>query len=113
VPQDRFSIGGRYTVRGFDGENILLAERGWLVRNDLSVGLGFAPAELYLGADYGEVGGRSTRFLSGTRLAGGVLGLRGGYRGFNFDVFVGRPFEKPEGFRTASTTAGFNLNWSF
>lgn len=37
VPQDRFAIGNRYTVRGFDGENQLLAESGWLVRNDLGV----------------------------------------------------------------------------
>ena len=29
VPQDRFQIGGRYTVRGFDGENTLLGDRGW------------------------------------------------------------------------------------
>ncbi|KFB97122.1 channel-forming transporter/TpsB family cytolysins activator, partial [Trabulsiella guamensis ATCC 49490] len=34
--QDQFSIGGRYTVRGFDGERTLSADRGWLVRNDLS-----------------------------------------------------------------------------
>ncbi|MDP2027315.1 POTRA domain-containing protein [Sulfuriferula sp.] len=29
VPQDRFGIGGRYSVRGFDGETLLSAERGW------------------------------------------------------------------------------------
>ena len=33
TPQDRFAIGGRYTVRGFDGETSLLGERGMLVRN--------------------------------------------------------------------------------
>ncbi|WP_301102652.1 ShlB/FhaC/HecB family hemolysin secretion/activation protein [Propionivibrio sp.] len=26
MPQDRFSIGGRYTVRGFDGESVLMAD---------------------------------------------------------------------------------------
>lgn len=30
IAQDRFSIGGRYTVRGFDGEMSLSGERGWL-----------------------------------------------------------------------------------
>ena len=30
-----FSIGGRYTVRGFDGEASLMGERGWLLRNDI------------------------------------------------------------------------------
>lgn len=28
TPQDRFAIGGRYTVRGFDGETSLMGERG-------------------------------------------------------------------------------------
>ncbi|MDB5903637.1 MAG: Channel-forming transporter/cytolysins activator of TpsB family [Betaproteobacteria bacterium] len=113
VPQDRFAIGGRYTVRGFDGENVLLAERGWLIRNDLGFGLPLPGAEFYVGADYGEVGGPSSRALAGTRLAGAVAGLRAGYKGFYVDVFVGTPLYKPEGFRTASTTAGFSLNWSF
>ena len=28
TPQDRFVIGGRYTVRGYDGESVLSAEHG-------------------------------------------------------------------------------------
>lgn len=112
VPQDRFSIGGRYTVRGFDGENILSADRGWLVRNDLGLALGATGQETYLGVDYGEVGGPSSKYLSGTRLAGYVLGLRGGYKEVSYDVFVGQPISKPKGFDTANTTAGFSLSWS-
>lgn len=113
VPQDRFSIAGRYTVRGFDGETLLSAERGWLIRNDLSVALGATGQELYLGVDYGEVAGPSAKYLIGRRLAGGVVGLRGYYKGLSTDVFYGQPLSKPEGFRTASGTAGFNLTWSF
>jgi len=81
VPQDRFSIGGRYSVRGFDGEMSLTGERGWLVRNDLGVILGQSGQELYLGLDYGQVGGPSSRLLVGDRLAGAVLGLRAGRHG--------------------------------
>ena len=113
VPQDRFGIGGRYTVRGFDGENILSADRGWLIRNDLDVFLGKSGQAFYLGLDYGEVSGRAAQGLVGTRLAGAVLGLRGSYKGFYYDIFAGQPIKKPEGFKTADTTAGFNLNWSF
>lgn len=113
VPQDRFGIGGRYTVRGFDGENILSADRGWLIRNDLDVLLGKTGQAFYLGFDYGEVGGRAAQGLIGTRLAGAVLGLRGSYKGLSYDVFAGQPIKKPAGFVTADTTAGFNLNWSF
>lgn len=113
VPQDRFAIGGRYSVRGFDGENMLSADRGWLIRSDLDVLLGKSGQAFYLGLDYGEVSGRAAQGLVGTRLAGAVLGLRGGYKGFYYDIFAGQPISKPEGFATADTTAGFNLNWSF
>ena len=40
VPHNRFSIGGRYTVRGFDGDLSLSSERGWLWRNELSWAMG-------------------------------------------------------------------------
>lgn len=113
VPQDRFSMGGRYTVRGFDGESTLSAERGWLMRNDLGIAIGQTAAELYLGVDYGEVGGPSSRTLIGTRLAGAVVGLRGNAYGLSYDVFAGRPLSKPADFKTASTVAGFNLNTAF
>lgn len=113
VPQDRFSIGGRYTVRGFDGENVLSADRGWLLRNDLALALGGSGQEVYAGLDYGEVDGPSSKFLIGKHLAGVVLGLRGGYANASYDFFVGQPVSRPDGFKTASTTAGFNLSWTF
>ncbi|MES2532293.1 MAG: ShlB/FhaC/HecB family hemolysin secretion/activation protein [Pseudomonadota bacterium] len=74
TPQDRFAIGGRYTVRGFDGETSLMGERGWLVRNDLGLALGQSGAELYVGIDYGSVGGPSAAYLLGRHLGGGVVG---------------------------------------
>ena len=113
VAQDRFSIGGRYTVRGFDGESVLMAERGWFVRNDLGLILGESGQELYLGLDHGRVGGPTASLLVGTKLTGAVIGLRGGYKGVSWDVFAGMPIDKPEGFRTASHTGGFNVSWGF
>jgi hemolysin activation/secretion protein len=113
VPQDRFAIGGRYTVRGFDGENLLSADRGWLIRNDLGLALWQTGQELYLGIDYGEVAGQSSETLIGTRLSGGVLGLRGGYKGLAYDLFIGQPLGKPDGFNAPATVAGFSCNWSF
>jgi hemolysin activation/secretion protein len=113
TPQDRFSIGGRYTVRGFDGETSLLGERGWLMRNDIGWVMGQSGAELYVGADYGHVGGRSTADLLGGRLAGAVVGVRGQWTKLSYDLFAGAPIRKPEGYRTAKVTLGFNLNASF
>lgn len=116
TPQDRFAIGGRFSVRGFDGEISLLGDRGWLVRNDIGWAMGQSGAELYAGIDYGHVGGRSTLNTIGKDLAGGVVGVRGALGGasrLSYDFFVGTPINKPVGYRTAKVTSGFNLNVSF
>jgi hemolysin activation/secretion protein len=113
TPQDRFSIGGRYTVRGFDGESSLSGDGGWSLRQELGWALGNSGQELYLGIDAGGVNGQSTEFLVGKALSGGVIGLRGNYRKLQYDVFVGAPLYQPSGFKTAETTAGFSLNLAF
>ena len=113
TPQDRFSIGNRYTVRGFDGQTTLAADRGWLLRNDLSVPIAQTGQAFYVGADYGVVGGQSSQLLIGKYLAGAVVGLRGGYKSVSYDVFVGAPISKPKGFVTDSTTTGFYLGYSY
>ena len=113
VPQDRFAIGGRYTVRGFDGESSLSADRGWLVRQDLIWPLGTSGQELYLGIDSGHVGGPSAQFLVGRNLSGAVLGLRGSIERLSYDLFWGAPLHKPTGFETADSTGGFNLNLAY
>jgi len=113
TPQDRFAIGGRYTVRGYDGESILSAEQGWLWRNDLSFGLGSSGQELYAGLDTGQVGGPSSELLVAKRLTGAVLGIRGAIQKLNFDLFIGTPVNKPDNFKTAGSTAGFSLSVSY
>lgn len=112
VPQDRLSIGGRYTVRGYDGEASLTGERGWLIRNDLGLALG-ASQEIYLGIDHGHVGGPSVRIQPNDRLTGAVIGMRGGWRSGYWDVHVGTPINSPKSFPAAYTTTGFNLSWSY
>ena len=112
-PQERFAIGGRNTVRGFDGESNLSAERGWSLRNELSTPLGESGQSVFVGLDHGEVGGPSADFLIGKRLTGAVLGLRGGMGPMQYEVFAGWPLRKPEGFRTAHMTVGFWLAASF
>jgi len=89
----------------------LSAERGWLVRNELGWMLPLTGALLYAGLDYGRVGGPSSQFLLGTSLTGAVVGLRAGWRGLSLDAFVGQPVNKPQGYPTSATTAGFSLAW--
>jgi hemolysin activation/secretion protein len=113
TPQDRFAIGSRYTVRGFDGETSLLGDRGMLIRSDIGWTKGESGAELYAGADYGQVGGKSTEQLQGDHLAGAVLGVRGNWGKLSYDFFAGAPIAKPQGYRTARVAAGFALSASF
>ena len=113
TPQDRFAIGNRYTVRGFDGEFFLSGDNGWLLRQELGLALVPIASELYAGIDTAKIGGRSTATLLGNRMTGAVVGLRGNAARMSWDLFVARPIDKPEGFRTSSTTAGFHLSFNF
>lgn len=113
IAQDRFAIGGRYTVRGYDGESSLSAERGWLLRNELGTALGVSGQELYFAVDHGEVSGPSSAKLLDRRLSGAALGVRGHLMRLQYDVFAGAPLRKPTLFRTAKVTAGFSVNANF
>lgn len=109
---DQFSIGGRWSVRGFDGELTLKADRGWYIRNELSW-QGPFNQEPYLGVDTGAVTGAKSEDLLGRHLTGGVIGIRGNNYGIYYDLFAGTPIHKPKGFKTNPLALGFNLNWTF
>ncbi|MWN31676.1 MULTISPECIES: ShlB/FhaC/HecB family hemolysin secretion/activation protein [unclassified Gilliamella] len=109
---DQFSIGGRWSVRGFDGELTLKADRGWYVRNELAWQAPFNH-EPYLGIDTGEVSGAKSEYLLGRHLTGGVMGVRGNNYGFYYDLFAGTPIRKPKGFKTNPLVLGFSVNWNY
>ncbi|MDG6881150.1 TpsB transporter [Phocoenobacter uteri] len=109
--QDRFSIGGRYTVRGFNGEVTLSGNRGWTVQNDISWLINPA-RQAYFGVDYGKVYQQQSDSL-GNELSGAVLGMKGAQWGINYDLFFGVPLHMPKGFRTSDVVAGFNLSYQF
>ena len=112
---DQIGIGGRNTVRGFDGDAVLLAESGWTLRNELTTPLKSSVIEgsLYVGVDAGHVFGASDINLVGRFLAGAAVGVRGRYNAAQFDLALAAPLIKPEGFKTprasfyASATCAF------
>ncbi len=113
VPQDRFAIGGRYSVRGFDGEVSLTGDRGWLLRNEAELSLGGGQA-FYLGLDYGHVaGGAAARWQPGDHLAGVAIGLRGRWRALAWDGFVAAPASKPVLFPTPAVITGISVSATF
>jgi hemolysin activation/secretion protein len=113
---DQIGIGNRFTVRGFDGEGVLLAESGYFLRNDLAT-----PAKLidgidmlaFIGVDIGRVWGPSAVNLVGTKLAGAAIGLRGKYKSLQFDFSLGTPLYKPAGFQTARWNSYLSLTYAF
>lgn len=103
VPSTEFlQIGGRYTVRGFDGNETLAARSGWVLRNELST-RAVAGIDAYAALDAGGVSADADT-TGGRTLVGGALGLRGGYRRVSFDVALGMPLLKPATLRSASPT---------
>lgn len=113
--QDRMSIGGRYTVRGFDGDLSLAADRGFYWRNDIA--LSFLPShQFYLALDAGHVDGQSAQWLLGQTLVGTAVGFRGQFKvGGNlyYDFFAGKPLQKPDYFQNYDINYGLSLNYSF
>ena len=112
--RDMISLGNRYTVQGFDGENTLMAESGWYMRNEVASYILKWKSSVYANIDFGAVYGPSTEVLTGKFIAGTSLGIRGQFKsGLFYDVFVGAPLYKPSGYKTDSVTAGFQAGVRF
>ncbi|WP_414439616.1 ShlB/FhaC/HecB family hemolysin secretion/activation protein [Burkholderia sp. 22PA0106] len=110
---DDLTIGSRYTVRGFDGETMLAASRGFFWRNELQASIARTGQAIYAGIDYGRVWGAQPITLVGTQLAGAVIGVKGSIAtrlgACGYDLFAGTPIYKPSGFPTARVTVGFQV----
>jgi hemolysin activation/secretion protein len=107
-----FSIGNRWTVRGFDGESALSAEKGFFLRNEVGIPITNTAQSAYVGLDFGKVFGDNTANLLGNKLAGITTGLRGNLaRGVMYDVFVGWSLYQPQHYRTDEPAAGFSLTY--
>ena len=111
TPQDRFSIGGRYTVRGTSSDRILSADHGLVIRNDIELPLN-PQASVYLGIDTGWVAGRGTDRLAGRHLAGAVIGARWRVGGLSLDAFGGAPLQQPTPFPPGRWAGGFTLSFT-
>ncbi|TDF65192.1 ShlB/FhaC/HecB family hemolysin secretion/activation protein [Cupriavidus sp. L7L] len=118
MPSDYFTIGNRYSVRGFDEQLTLAAENGVTWRNDLAWQLGNTGHEAFVGFDAGHVSGPSAQFLVGQTLMGAVIGARGRwamhrYAALTYEVTLGWPVKKPELFRTRSPNVAAQIGLDF
>lgn len=110
---EQLSLGSRYSVRGFDEEFSLSAEKGLYWRNELNAPLGNTGQTLYTGLDVGKLYGPNVANLAGNTLSGAVIGVRGYLMGASYDVAAGMPVYKPKAFSTHSPTLTFNLAYGF
>lgn len=115
TPVDRMSIGGRYNVRGFNGEITLSGDKGWYLRNDLQ--WRYRPNHaVYFALDGGGVSGPSTRNLPGRNLVGTALGVRGQWDmhgKWNYDAFIGTSLYQPKGMNANKFIGGFSIHYSY
>ncbi|WP_445116766.1 ShlB/FhaC/HecB family hemolysin secretion/activation protein [Acinetobacter sp. WZC-1] len=111
TPQDRFFIGGRYSVRGFNGELMLSGDNGHYLQQEFSWNIPLPSTQLYAGIDQGWVNGRNSN--PGQRwLMGAVFGARSYFRGVYVDAFAGHGLSAPDVIKKEWNT-GFSINYSY
>ena len=118
VPNERFIIGGRYSVRGFDGDRSLSGDHGATLRQELSAYIGDKPHAVYAGIDAGYVkldNEAQDDLLLGNHLIGGVVGIKGYVTPLrtSYDLFAGYPLAQPDNFSDKDWVTGFSLGWQY
>lgn len=109
---NQFNIGNRWTVRGFDGERTLSGNQGWYWRNDFIWDMPTPDRQLYLGLDIGRITG-TEQYENGKVISGATAGVRGSIIATQYDLFIGTPLAKPNGFHTDPVSMRFSLQWRY
>lgn len=108
---ERYSIGGRYSVRGIDDDENLIGDNGMIIQQELSW-LDLIPhSQLYIGVDYGIVSGIN-KSSDDNYLVGSMIGCRTYYKKISLDTFVGRSVKSPMSFNK-KYTAGFKVGFTY
>ena len=116
ISEDQIYIGDRYSVRGFDGNSVLMADSGYDWRNELAHPvnwLGIGSQSVYAAVDAGRVWGPSAANLVGTELAGAAVGLRGQWVSLRYDLVLATPLYHPAGFDSGRFNAYLSITQLF
>jgi hemolysin activation/secretion protein len=65
--------------------------------------------QLYLGIDVGRITG-TEQYGNGKVMSGATVGIRGSIISTQYDLFIGTPLIKPNGFHTDPATWDFHYN---
>lgn len=88
---EQLSIGGAYSVRGFQTQNIS-GDSGWYARNDLTFQV-LPSISPYLAYDIGHI--KSGVDTAGGTFTSATFGLRGRYRSIALDIYHAIPLSSP------------------
>lgn len=128
VPSERISIGGRYSVYGFDGERTLAGDIGAVLRQEIAWTLPKATQDnahqLYSALDAGWVKMKQQaqdEQLAGHHLIGSAIGIKGQYKKLNYNLFTSYPIYQPKYFYydvqqqkdVKNWVSGFSMGLSF
>jgi len=110
--QDQFTIGDRWSVRGFQNSNGIYGNKGFFIQNTLNLVTGHMGMIPYAGIDYGQIIGKlPSQDLSGKKIMGGVIGLKGGVKALEYDISLSSPFLYPNDLDIDRYK--FNFNFSY
>ncbi|EPT4465376.1 ShlB/FhaC/HecB family hemolysin secretion/activation protein [Klebsiella aerogenes] len=108
--QDQFTIGDRWSVRGFQNSDGIYGNKGFFLQNTLNVVTGYKGLIPYIGADYGQIIGKlPSQNLSGKKIMGGILGVKGAVRALEYDASVSVPFIYPNNLDVDEYKLNFNF----
>ncbi|HDU4713775.1 TPA: ShlB/FhaC/HecB family hemolysin secretion/activation protein [Klebsiella aerogenes] len=108
--QDQFTIGDRWSVRGFQNSDGIYGNKGFFLQNTLNAVTGYKGLIPYIGSDYGQIIGKlPSQNLSGKQIMGGILGVKGAVRALEYDASVSAPFIYPNNLDVDEYKLNFNF----
>ncbi|HHR0844037.1 TPA: ShlB/FhaC/HecB family hemolysin secretion/activation protein [Klebsiella aerogenes] len=108
--QDQFTIGDRWSVRGFQNSDGIYGNKGFFLQNTLNAVTGYKGLIPYIGSDYGQIIGKlPSQNLSGKKIMGGILGVKGAVRALEYDASVSAPFIYPNNLDVDEYKLNFNF----
>lgn len=112
---EQFTIGSRYSVRGFGDEFSTSAENGLFIRNECTFPLQpikSVKPTFYLGADYGFVSGFSDKYNTDKELSGAFVGLRLRWKSIYADFTWSEPIQSSVHRNTLDDRFTMNISYS-
>lgn len=109
ILQDQFTLGSRWSVRGFENSGGIDGDSGFYLQNTLTMLTNLKAMEYYLGLDYGEISNAS--LARHARLLGAVTGIKGQAYGLGYHFSLSTPLFYPTTLNSDNYVINFNLSW--